>query len=58
MQTELSEDSDISSLDSISESLKSENVFAGDASMNNEERGSEDASPEPIEPLSAADERR
>ncbi|RZC37064.1 prune -like 2 [Asbolus verrucosus] len=57
MQTEASEESDISSLDSISESLKSEHVFTGQLEMSCEDQD-DDNSPEPIEPLSAADERR
>ncbi|EFA06589.2 protein prune homolog 2 [Tribolium castaneum] len=56
METEASEESDISSLDSISESLKSEHVFTGgQLEIGVEEQ---DNSSEPIEPLSAADERR
>ncbi|KAJ3648732.1 hypothetical protein Zmor_020511 [Zophobas morio] len=58
MQTEASEESDISSLDSISESLKSEHVFTGQLEISGEDQENEDNSPEPIEPLSAADERR
>ncbi|KAJ8963102.1 hypothetical protein NQ318_018567 [Aromia moschata] len=60
IHTEASQDSDVSSLDSNSDSLKSEDVFNGendnpDEKLENEE---DDNSPEPIEPLSAADERR
>ncbi|KAF2895733.1 hypothetical protein ILUMI_10437 [Ignelater luminosus] len=59
--TEVSPDSDVSSLDSISESLKSEDVFTGKGEFDNDEgRDSpESESPiEPIEPLSADEERR
>lgn len=58
MHTEASEESDISSLDSISESLKSEHVFTGQLEISTEDQENNDNSPEPIEPLSAADERR
>ncbi|CAH2010810.1 unnamed protein product [Acanthoscelides obtectus] len=50
-----SEDSDVSSIESHSDSLKSEDVFNGE-SENTEEPASSPT--EPIEPLSAAEERR
>ncbi|KAG5867291.1 hypothetical protein JTB14_031759 [Gonioctena quinquepunctata] len=54
VQTQTSEDSDVSSLDSNSDSLKSEDVFNGEL----EDKLDDDTTiPEPIEPLSAADER-
>ncbi|VEN60211.1 unnamed protein product [Callosobruchus maculatus] len=55
MSTRSSEDSDISSIESRSDSLKSEDVFNGE-SENTEEPASSPT--EPIEPLSAAEERR
>lgn len=58
MQAEASEESDVSSLDSISESLKSEHVFSGQLEISGDDLDTEDNTPEPIEPLSAADERR
>ncbi|KAK9891212.1 hypothetical protein WA026_013527 [Henosepilachna vigintioctopunctata] len=57
--TQTSQDSEVSSLDSNSDSLKSEDVFNGDLSNFNDLDMEDDNPPtEPIEPLSAADERR
>ncbi|KAK9696163.1 Bcl2-/adenovirus E1B nineteen kDa-interacting protein 2 [Popillia japonica] len=62
VQTETTHDSDISSLDSNSDSLKSEDVFAGNPNPLDEDdldiTNERNESPEPIEPLSAAEERR
>nr|XP_023017961.1 protein prune homolog 2 [Leptinotarsa decemlineata] len=55
--TQDSEDSDVSSLDTNSDSLKSENVFNGDLETFEDKLEDETTTPEPIEPLSAADER-
>ncbi|XP_044746195.1 protein prune homolog 2 [Coccinella septempunctata] len=57
--TKLNDDSEVSSIDSNSDSLKSEDVFNGDLN-NMEDLETEDdyQITEPIEPLSAADERR
>ncbi|KAJ8924442.1 hypothetical protein NQ315_007239 [Exocentrus adspersus] len=60
LHTEADHDSDVSSLDSNSDSLKSEDVFNGEneTSDDKQENDEDNISPEPIEPLSAADERR
>ncbi|KRT86779.1 CRAL-TRIO domain containing protein [Oryctes borbonicus] len=62
VEAETHHDSDISSLDSNSDSLRSEDVFAGNPNPLDEEdldvTNERNESPEPIEPLSAAEERR
>lgn len=57
VQTQLSDDSDISSLDSNTESLKSEDVFNGELDDFARKLDDGNTTLEPIEPLSAADER-
>ncbi|XP_018576117.1 protein prune homolog 2 [Anoplophora glabripennis] len=56
---ESDQESDVSSLDSNPDSLKSEDVFNGETENGKDNLENDDnISPEPIEPLSAADERR
>ncbi|KAL3289190.1 hypothetical protein HHI36_003624 [Cryptolaemus montrouzieri] len=59
VHTPTNQDSEVSSVDSNSDSLKSEDVFNRDLSnLNDLEMDDDNPSTEPIEPLSAADERR
>ncbi|XP_028141381.2 protein prune homolog 2 [Diabrotica virgifera virgifera] len=57
VQTQLSDDSDVSSADTNTDSLKSEDVFNGEVEEFARKLDDENTTPEPIEPLSAADER-
>ncbi|XP_022913790.1 protein prune homolog 2 isoform X2 [Onthophagus taurus] len=60
VHTDMDQDSDVSSLDSNSDSLKSEDCFQGMIDLDDDcsETGERNESPEPIEPLSAAEERK